>query len=105
MLLEEAALRVDQALHLTAVANVGRLDRPLRQIGQEAELDKAQFEKMFITTPETAAATILRGVRRNSRRVLIGPDAVVVDLMQRLLPTGYQKLISLGTKLQLSKKK
>ena len=90
----------------TNIARAARFDDNMKAlIGQEAEQGKARFEKMFITTPETAAETILKGVRRNSRRVLIGPDAVAVDLMQRLLPTGYQKLISLGTKLQMSQKR
>lgn len=90
----------------TNIARAARFDDNMKAlIGQEAEQGKARFEKMFITTPETAAETILKGVRRNSRRVLIGPDAVAVDLMQRLLPTGYQKLVSLGTKLQMSQKK
>jgi hypothetical protein len=32
-------------------------------------------------------------VRRNARRVLIGPDAYAIDTMQRLLPTAYQRLV------------
>jgi short-subunit dehydrogenase len=59
---------------------------------RDAESGKRDFEKMFITTAEQAAATILRGVRSNQRRVLIGPDAHAIDLMARLMPTAYQHL-------------
>jgi NAD(P)-dependent dehydrogenase (short-subunit alcohol dehydrogenase family) len=59
---------------------------------KDAESGKRDFEKFFITTPDKAAETILRAVRGNRRRVLIGPDARVVDWMARLLPTAYQRI-------------
>jgi NAD(P)-dependent dehydrogenase (short-subunit alcohol dehydrogenase family) len=52
----------------------------------------AGFEKMFITSAEQAARKILRAVTRNKRRILIGRDARFYDRMQRLLPSGYQRL-------------
>lgn len=58
-----------------------------------------QFEKMFVTTPETAANVILNAVKRNARRVLIGNDAKATDLMQRMLPTIYQKIVTTSFKL------
>jgi len=58
-----------------------------------------QFEKMFVTTPETAANVILSAVKRNARRVLIGNDAKATDLMQRMLPTIYQKIVTTSFKL------
>ena len=59
---------------------------------KDSESGKRDFEKFFITTPEKAADTILRAVRGNRRRVLIGPDARAVDWMARLLPTAYQRI-------------
>jgi NAD(P)-dependent dehydrogenase (short-subunit alcohol dehydrogenase family) len=60
--------------------------------------DKARvierFEKMAKTTPEQAAATIVRGIERGSPRVLIGADARIIDKLQRLMPEGYGKVIS-----------
>lgn len=53
---------------------------------------KDDFEKFFITTAEDAARAILRGVRRNSRRVLIGRDARAADWLARTLPVAYQAL-------------
>ena len=88
----------------TNIARAARFDDNMKAlIGQDAAQGKSEFEKMFITTPESAAATILRGVRRDARRVLIGPDAVAIDLMQRLLPTGYQKLLTVATRLRMKK--
>jgi short-subunit dehydrogenase len=52
------------------------------------------FEKIAMTTPEKAASVILQGIRKNQRRVLIGPDAVLIDGVQRILPAAYQKAIS-----------
>ncbi|RMF15931.1 MAG: SDR family NAD(P)-dependent oxidoreductase [Candidatus Dadabacteria bacterium] len=69
------------------VGGLGPLERDPASIGPD-------FDKVARTSPEQAARAILRGVRRNQRRVLIGPDAVAIDLMQRLAPTGYQAVLS-----------
>jgi len=61
---------------------------------KDASKSSAQFEKLFITTAESAALTILGAVERNQRRVLIGPDAKATDLLVRLLPSAYQVVLS-----------
>lgn len=53
----------------------------------------AEFDILARTSPEAAARRIIRGVKRNERRVLIGLDARVIDWMQRLFPTAYQRLL------------
>ncbi|MDH3685890.1 MAG: SDR family NAD(P)-dependent oxidoreductase [Myxococcales bacterium] len=60
------------------------------QTHEEAD---AEFRRMARHSPEKAADVILRGVQRNKRRVLIGPEAYVIDWVQRLLPTAYQKIL------------
>ncbi len=45
------------------------------------------FDLLARTEPELAARQILRAVARNRRRVLVGPDAKVLDVMARL-PAG-----------------
>lgn len=69
--------------------------RPSMDTLLEASEDQAKsmFEKAFITTPERAAEIILRAVAKNKRRVLVGPDAWLVDKVQRLLPSAYQRLV------------
>ncbi|MGH0034612.1 MAG: SDR family NAD(P)-dependent oxidoreductase [Myxococcota bacterium] len=57
-----------------------------------------QFDRAARTTPERAARVIVEGVLRNRRRVLIGVDARIIDWVQRLLPTGYQRLLTAAAK-------
>lgn len=53
----------------------------------------ATFERIASTTPERAAARIIHGIRRGKARVLIGRDAILLDLIQRLLPGLYDRLL------------
>ena len=57
------------------------------------ELNLARFDRHAITSPEAAADRIVRGVRRNEPRILVGPDAVRLDRLQRLLPIRYWKIL------------
>ncbi len=54
----------------------------------------SEFEKNFVTTADQAAARILRGMARGERRVLVGPDAHLADLVARLLPAAYPWLVA-----------
>jgi len=51
------------------------------------------FGKLLKTSPEKAAQAIISGVKGNKRRVLIGVDAHLVDIMQRLFPSFYQAIV------------
>ncbi|HEX2675175.1 MAG TPA: SDR family NAD(P)-dependent oxidoreductase [Polyangiales bacterium] len=76
--------------------NIARDARMSKNVGEylvkDADSARDEFEKMFSTTPESAAKQILAGVRSNARRVLVGADARAIDAMVRFLPTTYQKL-------------
>ena len=88
----------------TNIAKAARISDDVAAItGSDPAQSKADFEKMFRTTPEEAASTILKGVRQNKRRVLIGSDALAIDTMQRLLPTSYQRLMVMGQKFMNKK--
>ncbi|HWY25603.1 MAG TPA: SDR family NAD(P)-dependent oxidoreductase [Nevskia sp.] len=76
----------------TNIARAARMTKSIRDIGLDDQRGSEKFEKMFITTADSAAQTILRAVRCNKRRVLVGPDAHVIDWMVRLFPSGYQRL-------------
>ena len=52
------------------------------------------FDKLARTSPHKAARIILDGVRKNKARVLVGPDATLLDLVVRLTGSGYQRLFS-----------
>ncbi len=49
------------------------------------------FEKVARTTAAQAARTIVNGIQKRKRRVLVGPDAYVFDISQRLFPSLYQR--------------
>jgi len=80
----------------TNIARNARIDPALEaEAGGRAEADR-RFDRMAITTPEKAARQILKAVERNRRRVLVGPDAKVIDLLSRLPAGLYQKLLVKG---------
>jgi NAD(P)-dependent dehydrogenase (short-subunit alcohol dehydrogenase family) len=47
------------------------------------------FDRLTPTTPEQAAERIVLGILRDEPRILIGRDAAVIDLTQRLFPQSY----------------
>ena len=57
-------------------------------------LTKIFDKRLTITTPEKAAQIILDAVRKNRARVLVGPDAKVLDIIVRITGSGYQRLFS-----------
>lgn len=63
--------------------------------GVDPEKTAKLFEKRLANTPpQRAAEIILDGVRKNKPRVLVGQDAVVLDLLVRIAGGGYQRLFS-----------
>lgn len=50
-----------------------------------------EFKKAAGTSPEKAAATIIRHVEKGRHRCLIGKDAVATDRFARLFPASYWK--------------
>jgi NADP-dependent 3-hydroxy acid dehydrogenase YdfG len=58
------------------------------------ELAKFFDKRLATTSPQRAARIILEAVRKNRARVLVGPDAKVLDLVVRLTGSGYQRLFS-----------
>jgi butyryl-CoA dehydrogenase len=78
----------------TNIARSARFPLQARSTRAAEPADIAKrFDEIARTTPEAAALAIVRGVRRNARRVLIGADARAIDLVQRATGAGYQALI------------
>jgi short-subunit dehydrogenase len=75
----------------TNIARNARVDPSMALGDPDAAAD--EFDKMARTTPERAARQILLGVTRDRRRVLVGPDAAVIDLVSRLPAAASQRLI------------
>jgi len=63
--------------------------------GQNERAMRDNFDKLLSTTsPQKAALAILRGVARNRRRVVIGPDARFLHFLERLFGGLYQPILT-----------
>jgi len=74
----------------TAIARNGLTAEGVDPAAQSTFFDK----RLASTTPRRAAEIILDGVRKNKARVLVGQDAVVLDLIVRITGSGYQRLFA-----------
>ncbi|TDP93683.1 SDR family NAD(P)-dependent oxidoreductase [Labedaea rhizosphaerae] len=75
--------------------NIARNARSTDAADKPEEMGR-KFEQVARTTPESAARTILAGVRRNRARILVGPDAYAIDALPRLLGSYYQEVVKRG---------
>ena len=76
----------------TAIMEQARISPETSIIASKDRLQR-RFRRVALTTPERAARIILAGIKKNKRRILIGPDAHLFDLVQRLFPVGYQRIV------------
>ena len=83
----------------TNIANDARMNDSLRSLGMNPEKSAKAFNKLLRKPAVEASQEILDAVLKNKRRLLIGNDAKTIDIMQRILPTGYQKVTAFATKL------
>jgi short-subunit dehydrogenase len=60
----------------------------------QASVAKFFDAKLAKTTPDQAAKTILKGVEKGKGRVLIGSDAIALDLLQRITGSKYQRVVA-----------
>jgi NADP-dependent 3-hydroxy acid dehydrogenase YdfG len=74
----------------TAIARNGLTAEGVDPAAQSKVFDK----RLASTTPQRAAEIILDGVRKNKARVLVGQDAVVIDLLVRITGSNYQRLFA-----------
>lgn len=75
--------------------NIVRHARVQQGPDAEAEHEEAieRFAQFTMTQPDGAARTIMKGIRKNKARILIGPDAYITDWVRRLFPASYLKLL------------
>jgi NAD(P)-dependent dehydrogenase (short-subunit alcohol dehydrogenase family) len=88
----------------TNIVRASKVHPSMHELGI-ADLDAAtrRFEAAFRVTADEAAEAILRGVQRNARRVVIGADAKVLDLLQRVLPGRYHGVLARAHRFTLGK--
>ena len=74
--------------------------RNARVSDKESQAETARLfdEKLARMEPEQAAQIIVRGILRNSPRVLVGIDAHALHHFARLLGPRYQDVVALGSK-------
>lgn len=79
--------------------NIARNAKMVERAGVDVAAVKAQtvidFDKVTLTTPESAAKQIIRAVEKDKARLLIGIDAKLLDIVQRLMPVSYGKVVKL----------
>ncbi|MFC1413483.1 SDR family NAD(P)-dependent oxidoreductase [Streptacidiphilus sp. N1-12] len=78
----------------TRIASSARIGSGVSQ--EEIAEGRAQIGRLLSIPPATAAEAILRGVERRSPRVLIGWSARIPDLIARLAPGSYTRILTLA---------
>ena len=89
-------------VHLTVVhpggvaTNIARNSRTGTGVTDNAQRAEAieRFDKVTKTTPQAAALRIIQGIEKNKPRILIGHDARMIDILQRLRPGTYWKVLA-----------
>ena len=77
----------------TNISRNSRGDASVEKLGLDTERGREKFDKLLVTDSEEAARAVLRAVKKNKRRVLVGRDACFIDGMARLLPSAYQHAV------------
>lgn len=86
--------------------NIARSSRLGENAPKEDKKQAAEFfDKVAMTTPETAADVIVRGIKAENQRILIGKDAYAMNYISRLFPKKYLKVLEklAGQKLAFHK--
>lgn len=84
----------------TNIVKNARLDESVG-VAADRELTHGRFQAISMTSPDKAATTILRAVRRRRRRITVGPDAKAIDLLSRLPSPLYQQALVMGARREL----
>jgi NAD(P)-dependent dehydrogenase (short-subunit alcohol dehydrogenase family) len=75
----------------TNIARNARL--PPRFDPERREQMVKRFDRLARTMPDQAAERILRGIRRDQGRILVGADARLMAVLQWLLPVRYWRIL------------
>lgn len=75
----------------TEIARRARFSQGIGGKGRDEAVET--FDKIARTSPEKAAADIVKGIRRSKGRVVIGADAKCLQLLPRLMPMRYVGLV------------
>lgn len=80
----------------TNIANSARMGK-----SENADAQRKGFDRLAMTTSEKAADIIVKGILKDESRILVGPDAWGIDVINRLLGSAYQPLVQRFSKKNL----
>ncbi len=60
---------------------------------EEIRQKMKESERLLRMPPPRAAEIIVRGIEKNKARILVGYDAKIVSLLERVLPVSYWKIL------------
>ena len=87
----------DSKVHVCCVHPGGistNIARDSRGGAGSAEKRDANFRQIAKTSPEHAAAQIIRGIEKRKKRLLIGMDARIITFVSWLAPVNYPRLLA-----------
>lgn len=76
----------------TRISKDARIAAALNPVLARAEV--AAFDRALRMPPEKAGEIIVNGIERRARRIIVGGDAHFLDLLQRLFPAYYWRVLS-----------
>ena len=83
----------------TNIANSARVGADVKKSKEELKEKVELFnKKLAVTTPDQAAETIVKGIKRRQTRILIGNDARALSIFARLFPRTYYSVINFITR-------
>ena len=66
---------------------------PKTNTPEEDEQRRKSFEAILTMPPALAGETIVRGIERRQARILVGSDAKMIAILERLMPVNYWNLL------------
>jgi short-subunit dehydrogenase len=84
--------------------NIARSGRLGAQADEGAKEESVKYHtKVSRTTSDEAARQIIRGIKRRAKRILVGADARIIDMVHRAAPENYMSVMDLLSGGQISK--
>ena len=75
----------------TAIVRNARIPKSVP--AEEIQKRLAAAEKLLRLLPERAGEIIVHGIERRKPRILVGTDAKIISIIERLLPVSYWKVL------------
>jgi NAD(P)-dependent dehydrogenase (short-subunit alcohol dehydrogenase family) len=80
----------------TAIARSARVPAGIPE--DEIRKRRALMDKMLRLSPEKAGEIIVAGIEGDKARILVGTDAKIASLLERIMPVGYWAILRKGVK-------